>query len=386
MTHVSYRVEQAAGALLVLFVLLDVFLTVLHARAGTGILSARLARAQWRLFKPFSRLFGAHRGKVLSYCAPSVLVSLVGAWALLLALGTGMIVHPALGSAVRRSQGETPRDFATALYAGAMSLSFVGEGDFSPNTPRYRLLYIFNSLVGVSVMTLTLTYLMQVYTGLRERNTFGLKLYLMSGQTSDAAELVAGLGPQGRFEATYSVLAEMAAEAAKVKEAHHFYPVLALFRFRDAFYSMSAPISLGLDSVTLIKSALDDDEYAWLKESTAVTLLWRALLMQTNLLDTAYAFGGEAKHGEPPDAATRERWRHRYLAASARLRSAGIRTRADVERGVEIYTTLRADWEHRITLLAPAMEYNLSEVDPGGTHPTTTEGLPDFRNRLTAIS
>jgi hypothetical protein len=383
---VSFRVEQAAGAVLIVFVLADVFLTVLYARAGTGILSARLARTQWRLFKPFARLFGRHRGKVLSFCAPSVLVSLVGTWALLLALGSAMIIQPALGTAVQRPTAGTPRDFTTAFYVGATSLSFTGEGDFVPTTPRYRLLFLFNSLIGVSVMSLTLTYLMQVYTALRERNTFGLKLYLMSGETADAAELLAGLGPQGKFEPMYSVLAEMAAEAAKVKEAHHFYPVLALFRFRAPFYSMSAPISLGLDMVGLIKSALDDDEYAWLKESTAITLLWRALLMQTDLLDNAYNFGGAAAHGEPPDAATRERWRHRYLAASARLRSAGIRTRADIERGVEIYSTLRADWEHRISLLAPAMEYNLSEVDPGGTHPTTTDGLPDFRNRLTAIS
>lgn len=382
----SFRFEQAAGAVVVLLVLADVFLTVLYARAGTGILSERLARVHWRLFKPFSRLFGRNRGKVLSFCAPSSLVSLVAAWALLLALGTGMIVHPALGNAVRRSTGATPRDFTTAVYVGATSLSFVGPGDFAPNTLPYRLLFLFDSLVGVSVMTMTLTYLMQVYTALRERNTFGLKLYLMSNETSDAAELLASLGAQGRFDATYSVLAEMAAEAAKVKEAHHFYPMLALFRFRDPFYSMSAPIALGLDMVALIKSALDDEEFAWLKESTAITLLWRALIRQTDLLDQAFAFGGEAAHGEPPDAATRERWRRRYLAASERLRTAGIRTRADVERGVEIYSTLRADWEHRIVMLAPAMEYNLSEIDPGGTHPATTEGLPDFRNRLTAIS
>lgn len=382
----SPRFEQAAGAFVVLFVLVDVFLTVLYARAGTGILSERFARVQWRLFKPFSRLFGRNRGKALSFCAPSVLVSLVATWALLLALGTALMIHPALGSAVRRTSGETPRDFITALYAGATSLSFIGEGEFAPFTTRYRLLYLFDSLIGISVMSLTLTYLMQVYTALRERNTFGLKLYLMSGETADAAELLASLGAQGRFDATYSVLAEMAAEAAKVKEAHHFYPMLALFRFRDPFYSMSAPISLGLDMITLIKSALDDAEFAWLKESTAVALLWRALIWQTDLLDEAFALGGEGAHGAPPDEATRERWRRRYLAASERLRSAGIRTRADVERGIEIYSTLRADWEHRIVMLAPAMEYNLSELDPGGMHPTTTEGLPDFRNRLTAIS
>jgi hypothetical protein len=379
------RVEQAIGALLILFVLTDVFLTVLYARVGTGILSARLARAQWRLFKPFARMFGQNRGKVLSFCAPTVLVSLVASWALLLALGAGLLVHPAMGTAVRTNRGETPTDFTTAFYAGASSLSFVGSGEFAPHSPRYRLLFIFNSLVGISVMSLTLTYLMQVYSALRERNTFGLKLHLMSGETSDAAELVAGLGPEGKFDAMYSVLAEVAAEAAKVKEAHHFYPVLALFRFRDAFYSMSMPITLGLDSVSLIRSALDDDEYAWLKESTAVNLLWRAMLMSTSLLDQAYAHGGEASHGEVPDEATRERWRRRYVAAANRLREAGIKVRADERRGTEIYAALRAEWEHRIRVLAPSMEYTMSEVDPGGMHPTTTESLPPFRNRLTKV-
>jgi hypothetical protein len=383
---VSFRFEQAAGALVVLFVLVDVFLTVLYARAGTGILSSRLARTLWRGFKPFSRLFGRNRGKALSFCAPLVLVSLVGTWALLLALGTALIIHPALGTGVRYSHGATPRDFASALYAGATSLSFVSEGDFVPATLAYRVLYLCTSLTGVSVMTLTLTYLMQVYTALRERNTFGIKLFMMSNETADAAELLASLGAQDNFGATYSVLAEMAAEATKVKEAHHFYPVLALFRFRDPFYSMSAPITLGLDLVSLIKSALDDEVHAWVKESTAVTLLWRSLIRQTDLLDQAYDYGGKAAHGEPPDEPTRERWRHRYLAASARLREAGVTTRTDVERGIEVYSTLRAVWEHRIALLAPAMEYNLSEVDPGGWHPTTTEALPDFENRLSAIS
>ena len=382
----SFRFEQGAGALLILFVLVDVFLTVLYARAGTGILSARLARTLWRLFKPFARLFGSHRGKVLSFCAPMVLVSLVGTWALLLALGTGLVIHPALGTGVRYSHGPGSRDFATAIYAGATSLSFVSEGDFFPATLRYRLFYLFDSLVGISVMSLTLTYLMQVYSALRERNTFAIKLFMMSGGTADPAELLAGIGAQGRFDSTYSVLAEIAAEATKVKEAHHFYPVLALFRFHDSFYAMSAPIVLGLDMVSLIKAALDDETYAWLKESTAVTLLWHALIRETALLDGAYNYGGDASHGEPPDAATLARWRHRYLAASGRLRNAGIATRPDVERGIQIYSALRSVWEHRIKLLAPAMEYTLSEIDPGGWHPDTTEALPDFQNRLTAIS
>ena len=40
-------VEPIAGTLLMALVLADVFLTVLYARAGTGIISDRLARLIW---------------------------------------------------------------------------------------------------------------------------------------------------------------------------------------------------------------------------------------------------------------------------------------------------------------------------------------------------
>jgi hypothetical protein len=43
--------EQTAGGLLFLLVLLDVFMTVLYARIGPGILSYRLARITGSVFR-----------------------------------------------------------------------------------------------------------------------------------------------------------------------------------------------------------------------------------------------------------------------------------------------------------------------------------------------
>ena len=71
--------EQALGALLVLLILLDVFLTVLYARAGTGIISSRLALLIWRAFGIISRQFGRSRGTMLSFCGPTILVLLAKA-------------------------------------------------------------------------------------------------------------------------------------------------------------------------------------------------------------------------------------------------------------------------------------------------------------------
>src|SRR5437764_15469005 len=108
-----------------------------------------------------------------------------------------------------------------AVDAAGNGLSVVGSGEFGPRTTPYRLLYWFNSVVGMSVLSLTLTYLMQVYSALRERNVLGLKLHLATGETGDAAELLARVGPRGEFET--GLLSDTGAEVAGTKDAHHFY-------------------------------------------------------------------------------------------------------------------------------------------------------------------
>lgn len=356
-------VEQAAGALLMLLVLLDVFLTVLYARANTGIISPRLARLVWWLFRTLSKPFGGLRGTILSFCGPSILVMLVLVWSFALALGAGLIIHPKLGTSVRAESGETPTDFMTAVYAGGSSISIVGASNFSPHTGGFRLIYLFNSLVGMSVTSLTLTYLMQVYTALHRRNTLGLNVHLASAETGDAAELIAGLGPGGKFDAGYSNLSEAAKDMSQAKESHHFYPVLFYFRFREPYYSVSRFTLVSLDTVTLIKSALDHKEYGWLKESGAAEQLWGGATLLLETLSDTFLDGSRP---EAPDAETRDLWRHRYGAALRRLRQAGIQTIEDEQAGAETYVNLRSQWNGFIAALAPVMAFSPEEIDPAG--------------------
>jgi hypothetical protein len=44
----------------------------------------------------------------------------------------------------------------------------------------------------------------------------------------------------------------------RMKEYHHFYPVLFYFRFAESYYSNSKSSRMLLDTVSLLKSALDD--------------------------------------------------------------------------------------------------------------------------------
>jgi hypothetical protein len=63
---------------------------------------------------------------------------------------------------------------------------------------------------------------------------------------------------------------------------------------------------------------------------------------------------------------SRERWRLRYGRALARLREAGIPTRADSEPGAREYVELHAKWEPSIEALAPALGFTMEEVDTAG--------------------
>jgi hypothetical protein len=357
------RLEQVLGILLILFVLLDIFLTVLYARIGTSIIGFRVGRLIWGFFVKASKIFGPKRGAFLSFCGPVILVLLVGFWALGLTLGAAFIMHPELGKFIRASKGETPTDFVTAMYAGGTSMAIVGASDFTPHTSPTRLLFLFNSLIGMSVISLTLTYLMQVYTALQRRNVLAMNLHFLSGCTGDAAELLARLGPQGQFSGGYTNLSERGVEMTQAKESHHFYPVLFYFRFSDSYHSVSRSTLVALDTVSLIKSALDEQKYRWLKEAAAVAQLWEASMMLIIALQDTFLPHGAPDREAQPDQQTRDHWRARYRNALLRLRQAGIEITADEQAGAEAYISCRRQWDRHITNLAPSMAYSIQEID-----------------------
>jgi len=375
-------VEQLAGAAVTVVVLLDIFLTVLYARAGIALLSPVVSQTVWGVFRLVSRPAGRHRGRVLSFCGPVILVALIFVWAAGLALGSALIMHPHLGGGIRASQGPTPTDFISALYAGSSSLSFVGASDFKPQSAAFQTLYMLNSLIGMSVMSLVLTYVMQIYNALRTRNTLGLAIQTLSGETGDAAELIAGLGAQGQFNSGYNNLSTLASSACAVKESHHFYPLLFYFRFPEPYYSVSQTATVLFDTVSLLKSALRDEDDGWLKESAAVAQCWRAAMLLVVMLEEVYLPGHATQHPPPADPGDRERWRTRYMAALDRMQQAGIKTIADPIAGFATYVSLRERWDGHIVRLRAAMMYEADEIDAPTHRPEIARARPRFEGRL----
>ena len=182
------------------------------------------------------RVASERSSTVLSFCGPFIVVALLLTWSILLAIGAALIVHPQLGTSYHQQQSGYPdrlrhRRFTSPEAASRLS----ARSNFAPQSAGTKLLFLLNSVIGTSVISLTITYLMQIYGALRSRNSLCLKIHALSGETGDAAELLAHLFANNQLSAGYNNLSELAAEVTEAKEAHHFYPILFYFRFPEPY-------------------------------------------------------------------------------------------------------------------------------------------------------
>jgi hypothetical protein len=302
-----------------------------------------------------SRPLGDRSRRLVSFVGPIALVSVLGLWLAMLIFGAALVIRPSLDPA--------KDDFLSALYVAGANLSTIGQSSFTPSRAFDRFVFLICAVVGMSFIPLLVTYLMQLYSALLRRNSLALKIHALSEGKGDGAELLCGIGPDGRFENGSSVLGEIAGEMVAIKESHHFYPLLIYFRFVEPRYSVSRMAHVALDATTLMMSALAP-ELAWVQRSGTVILLWRSsIVLLEGLVSTLGHAPPEASAPRPEDRAV---WRRRYAAALARLRAAGIPTVPDEAAGFDRYVELRARWDGLVHALAPALGFDMIEIDRPG--------------------
>ena len=356
------RLAQTVGIGLVLLALQDIYLTVLYPRLGRSVFSMLLSKGIWWLFKLATRTIPFKGDRLLSHSGPIILVSILVVWLSLLIFGFALIVWPALGSTIQASQGETPTDFGTALYYSGFSLTTLGTGDLVPKTDTQRLLMFVQAAIGFSIFTLTITYLLSVYSAFVKRNSFALSLHHRTVGTGDAAELLARMGANGQLNDIQQNIATMARDVLNVLvESHNSYPVVLYFRFQQTYYSLPRIVLLNMDTATLIKSALNSEKYRSLICSAAVAELWGGSLHFLHQLSHSFLPPRGRLH---INAQQEQAWRERYYRAVERLKAEGIETVADLEEGANSYISLRRKWQPDLTALSAYMAYKWSEVAP----------------------
>lgn len=360
------RLIQLGGVVLILISLIDIYLIVLYPRSGKGWLSTAISKGTWRLFQRIARLgaaiqrserFGA---AILSFCGPTLLILVVSAWTVLLIVGFACVYWTELGMEIQASEGLTPISFSTALYYSGYVFTTLGVGDLVPRSDWVRIVTVIEAGLGFAIFTLTITYLMAIYSALSQRNILALMLHHRTMGKADAAELVARMGAAGDFNDARDDVAKIAESLLTLLESHHAYPVVHYFRFENDLYSLARIVWLAMDTVTLINTALHPDRYRAFIRSTVVAGLANG--GQHLLMELSYTFLPQRsfKMAGEDDFILRQR----YLQAIERLRQEDIETVPDVEAGVQEYIKMRRRWEPYVMAIAHYMGYRWNQVAP----------------------
>jgi hypothetical protein len=360
---------QFVGFAFVVLGLVDVFLAVLYARSGVGLISRFLIPLTWRFFRAVGARIPSQSvaDLWLAFCGPTMIVLLVGVWLWTEIVGFGLMIWPRLGNSIVSTQGpqHTATNLGTAFTLAGDCMTTVGSPEFTPATTAARLLILFASIIGLCMITLVLAFLVEIYNALLRRNTFALALEFSSDRTGDGARLLAALGPGDDFTATQTELSTMATELINLYESHHFYSSLLYFRFREPYYALSRMLLVIMDAMTLLQTALDDEHHGKLKRSSAVLQLHHGAMHMLKDLSRAFL-----PHGGPNDDAGRlvgrtvtDEWQRRFDGALDCLRRAGITITNEPDAAARRYAEVRREWDPFIVAFASYMAHPLDAID-----------------------
>jgi hypothetical protein len=233
------------------FTLRDVFETVIVP--GGNQASLHIARRLVFVLLPLWKSVRGSRRGLSGTFAPFVLVGSFVIWMSLLALGFGLIAF------AFRSDFHPPiHNFGDAVYVVGSALVTVG---LSENLPygAGRWIVLAAGFCGLAVMTMAVTYLLEVQASIARRDTGIIKLNTSAGEPPSALALLerfAAIRNQGEV---LEVLKEGRNWCTTVRQSHSAHPSLIYFQTDGTGSGWPAALGSLLDLSLIMEHLVDDD-------------------------------------------------------------------------------------------------------------------------------
>lgn len=240
-----------AGIFLAWLTLSDVFETVVvpgGSRASLQV-TRRIGHALLILYK----LVRGRRRGISTTFAPLVLVSSFVIWMACLALAFGLMAYGA------RSQFSPPiTNFADAIYEAGGALLTIG---LSPHYPAGtgRWIILAGGFCGLAVITMAVTYLLEVQSSITRRDIGIIKLNTSAGDPPSALTLLERFAAIRNQSALPQHLDEGRNWCATVRQSHSSHPSLIYFRSSSTGSGWPAALGALLDLALIAEHLIDDD-------------------------------------------------------------------------------------------------------------------------------
>lgn len=237
------------GLLLAGLTLRDVFDTVVVP--GGSRASLRVAHRLVFLLLPVWKWIRGRRRGLSTTFAPFVLVSCFFVWMSLLALGFGLMAY-----ALRADFQPHLRGFGDAVYLSGSSLVTVGLSKANP-AGLGRWVILGAGFCGLAVMTMAVTYLLEVQSSIARRDTGIIKLNTSAGEPPSALALLERFAAINNRDAFHDILEEGRNWCATVRQSHTSHPSLIYFQSIGTGSGWPAALGTLLDVALLMEMCID---------------------------------------------------------------------------------------------------------------------------------
>ena len=276
-----------AGFLLAAMTLLDVFETVVVP--GGSKASLKVAkRLVWLLLPMWKAIRGKRHG-LSSAFAPLVLVLCFILWIAFLALGFGLMSYAA------RNHFEPPLgSVPDAIYMVGSSIVTIGVSE--ENALGFgRWIILAAGFCGLAVMTMAVTYLLEVQSSVSKRDIGIIKLNTSAGEPPSAVTLLQRFAAIGNRQELRQVLLDSRDWCATVRQSHANHPSLIYFQSVGTGSGWPAALGALLDLALISEQCLDDDSLS----GAAMLLREEGTRMARELADVINLKTAEAAPDEP---------------------------------------------------------------------------------------
>ena len=325
--------ELLLGLVLVVATLVDVFVSILMPGVTVGSASiASLAQTVsvpvWRHAVRRGRSGG--RARLANVFAPMLLAFAFSAWLLLLIVGFGLMFHACSGLFEPRLDA-----LDQAVYVAGSSVLTLGVSEVDAHGLA-RWLILLAALSGFSIITASVTFILQVQSALQQREQLVLTLAGLAGRPASSIGLLEAFATLGMRDDLAAFFKDWRDWSALVLHTHVAHPVLCYFHSVDAEGDWVTALATVLDAATILVALTDD------RACGTATLMHRAGARTAARLAGLLKLRIEGTRH--PDASEVD-------ALCERLARAGYAVRPG-SQGVERLSRLREDFGGRLQALA----------------------------------
>ncbi|HEV2150546.1 MAG TPA: ion channel [Longimicrobiaceae bacterium] len=295
------------GIALLLLVFLDALWTTLWVDGGAGPLASRLTTWAWR---GVLAVVGRRRHGALSLFGPTIIVTVVVTWVLMVWAGWVFVFASDPGWLVTGNEPQVPAGWAGRIWFVAYAMSTMGNGDIVPNGGVAQIAASLTTLSGFFLATLVISYLLAVLGAVVAKRAFAGQV---SGLGKTAEEFLTSAWDGESFRTLDLPLNSFSGLLGALTEQYLSFPVLQYYHGARPAKSPAVGIVVLDEALTILRYGVPEPY-----RPNAAVLHGARAGVRSYLETLKSAFIDPADEAPPPPDL-------------GRLREAGIPTVSDAE-------------------------------------------------------